>query len=77
MREGPDIVGDANHGLMVGPGLCQKKQAEQAMGSKLVSSTPPWALHQLLTGTTTYLSLSGLGTTMKRAPISMVLLVNT
>ena len=25
-----------------------RKQAEQAMGSKAVSSIPPWPLHQLL-----------------------------
>jgi hypothetical protein len=36
----------------VAPGLVVlgsiRKQTEQAMGSKPVSSTPPWPLHQLL-----------------------------
>jgi hypothetical protein len=40
------IVGGATHGLVV---LCSiRKQAEQARGSKPVSSTPPWPQHQLL-----------------------------
>jgi hypothetical protein len=39
-------VGGAIPGLVV-PGSV-RKQAEQAMRSKPVSSTPPWPLHQLL-----------------------------
>jgi hypothetical protein len=39
-------VGGALPGLMV---LCSiRKQSEQAMMSKAVSSTPPWPLHPLL-----------------------------
>ena len=40
------MVGAAIPGLVVLGSL--RKQAEQAMGSKLVSSSPSWPLHQLL-----------------------------
>jgi hypothetical protein len=40
------MVGGASPG-MVAPGAI-RKQAEQAMGSKPVSSILPWPLHQLL-----------------------------
>ena len=40
------IVGGAILGLVALGSI--RKQAEQVMGSKLVSSTPPWPLHQLL-----------------------------
>jgi hypothetical protein len=43
--EGP-IVGCAIPGLVVLGSI--RKQAEQARGSKPVSSIPPWSLHQLL-----------------------------
>jgi hypothetical protein len=43
--EGP-IVGGAIPGLVVLGSI--RKQAEQARGSKAVSSTSPWFLHQLL-----------------------------
>jgi hypothetical protein len=39
-------VGGAIPGLVVLGSI--RKYAEQAMESKLVSSTPPWPLHQLL-----------------------------
>jgi hypothetical protein len=39
-------VGSAIPGLVVLGSV--RKQAEQARGSKPVSSTPPWPLHQLL-----------------------------
>jgi hypothetical protein len=44
-RGGP-IVGGAIPGLVVLGSI--RKQAEQARGSKPVSSIPPWPLHQLL-----------------------------
>jgi hypothetical protein len=40
------IVGGAIPGLVVLGSI--RKQAEQASGSKPVSSIPPWPLHQLL-----------------------------
>ena len=40
------MVGGATPGLVVLGSI--RKQAEQAMGSKPGSSTPPWPLHQLL-----------------------------
>jgi hypothetical protein len=44
--KGGGIVGDAIPGLVVLGSI--RKQAEQGRGSKPVSSTPPWPLHQLL-----------------------------
>jgi hypothetical protein len=46
MDEGGPIVGGAIPGLVVLGSI--GKQAEQARGSKPVSSTPPWPLCQLL-----------------------------
>jgi hypothetical protein len=40
------LVGGAIPGLVVLGSI--RKQAEQARGSKPVSNTPPWPLHQLL-----------------------------
>ena len=40
------MLGDAIPGLVILDSL--RKQAEQALGSKPVSSTLPWPLHQLL-----------------------------
>jgi hypothetical protein len=40
------MVGGATSSLVVLG--CIRKQAEKAMGSKPVSRTPPWTLHQLL-----------------------------
>ena len=40
------MVGGAISGMVVLDFV--RNQAEQAMGSKLVSDTPPWLLHQLL-----------------------------
>jgi hypothetical protein len=40
------MVGGTIPGLVVLGSI--RKQAEQAMGSKPVSSIPPWPLHQLL-----------------------------
>ena len=40
------MVGGATPGLVVLGSI--RKQAEQAMGSKLVSSSPLWPLHQPL-----------------------------
>jgi hypothetical protein len=45
-RVGGPILGGAIPGLVVLGSI--RKQAEQARGSKPVSSTPPWPLHQLL-----------------------------
>jgi hypothetical protein len=45
MRGGP-LVGSAIPGLVVLGSI--RQQAEQERGSKPVSSTPPWPLHQLL-----------------------------
>jgi hypothetical protein len=45
MRKG-SIVGGAIPGQVVLDSI--RKQAEQARGSKPVSNTPPWSLHQLL-----------------------------
>jgi hypothetical protein len=39
-------VGDAIPGLVVLGSI--RKQAEQARGSKPISNTPPWPLHQFL-----------------------------
>jgi hypothetical protein len=47
-------VGDAIPELVV-PGSI-RKQTEQALGSKLLSSTPPWPLHQLLALGSSFLS---------------------
>ena len=46
IKEGGPIVSDAIPGLAVLGSI--RKQVEQARGSKLVSSIPPWPLHQLL-----------------------------
>ena len=43
---GPSLLGGVISGLVVLGSM--RKQAEQARGNKPVSSTPPWALHQLL-----------------------------
>jgi hypothetical protein len=45
-RRAQPIVGGAISGLVVLGSI--GKQAEKARGSKPVSSTPPWLLHQLL-----------------------------
>jgi hypothetical protein len=46
IQVGGFIVGGAIPGVVVLGSL--RRQAEQAMGSKPVSSIPPWPLHQLL-----------------------------
>jgi hypothetical protein len=40
------VVGDAIPGLVILGSI--RKQAEQTMRSKPISSVPPWPLHQLL-----------------------------
>ena len=42
------MLNSAIPGLVVLSSIKKKKQAEQAMRSKPVSSTPPWSLHQFL-----------------------------
>lgn len=42
----PSVLGGATPGQVVL--CCVRMPAEQAMGSKSGSSTPPWPLHQLL-----------------------------
>jgi hypothetical protein len=46
IKGGGPLVGGAIPGLVVLGSI--SKQAEQARGSKPVSSIPPWPLHQLL-----------------------------
>jgi hypothetical protein len=50
-------VGEVTSGLMVLGAI--RKQAEQAMKSKPVGRTPPWALHQLLPQVLSVTSLDG------------------
>jgi hypothetical protein len=46
IKRGGPLVGGAISGLVILGSIT--KQAEQARGSKPVSSIPPWPLHQLL-----------------------------
>jgi len=50
------MVGGAIPGLVVLGSI--RKQAEQEIGNKPVSSTPPWPLHQLLHQFLPYVSSS-------------------
>ena len=46
IKEGGPLVGGTIPGLVALGSI--RKQTEQARGSKPVSNTPPWPLHQLL-----------------------------